>query len=297
MRRDFAVFFLCQFLWLVSIGAAETNTNHVARVTHIEECLKSMENTLTTLEELETQARETNNLAQAECFRGKIGSIKGLVEIGRKLQERLQVLLEDEEDETIEEMLGQIEIACTRSESIVVTSNTCASAVGPVPKPRRRGPKLSDELTLAPRETPPWLEPRPTIPRNADNCLRQGQLADLLVRAMELVASSTNQAATAIATLAEHQIEPIEAWDPEACVTLDDFCVIVSRALALTPADSEDPHAYCQELREYGLPIDSGFPDWPEKADPPYLLETEVRKFLADGLAAPLPSSKPIMPH
>ena len=99
-----------------------------------------------------------------------------------------------------------------------------------------------------------------------------------------------------------HQLErlgiaPLTAWDAQDCASLDDLAVVVAQALHLEVEGPDDPRSYLEALRKHGLPVDSLLPERPVKDDPPLLLPAEVRRFFAQGLAAPLPGSEPLQPY
>ena len=92
-------------------------------------------------------------------------------------------------------------------------------------------------------------------------------------------------AESAIGALTKLNIEPPDGWQPERAVTLDDFSVLVSQALKLDVDSAAEPRVSYQALREQGLPVEQMFPGYSAVGEAPLLLESEVRRFLAVGLA------------
>jgi hypothetical protein len=132
--------------------------------------------------------------------------------------------------------------------------------------------------------------------RNELTCLHQDRLAGMLIVAMELRVADSKSPNANSAALAKLAIEPLDGWQPNECATLDDLCVVVARALNLKVERPDDPVSYAQALRDEGLPVDTLLPARIADAPPPLLLESEARAFFVTGYAAPLPSSKRLLP-
>ena len=116
-------------------------------------------------------------------------------------------------------------------------------------------------------------------------CLKQHKLAALLAQVMGLEITTN----TPMQALTQAEIEPLTGWHAESCVTLDTFCVVIARALKLKVAAPTEPASYVAAVRDEGLPVE---PLLRHRI----LFESEVRLFLAQGYAAPLPSSRRLQP-
>jgi len=262
---------------LLATALAPGQTNDPAATAR---CLARMEAFLEQLAELEGAI--SNDTARAECITSKRNKIKGLRELTAAAAARLPVLDPDDDADAIAAEQSAITIACARADKLAAEAADCQ--FGPSAKPRK------NRTASAP---PPPVPRRSSTPsRDETSCLKQAQFAQLLVKAMDLGKPTTN----ATEELARFAIEPLRGWKPAECATLDDLCVAVARALNLKVETPADPVSYQQALRYEGLPVDSCFPRRLEGADPPLLLEVEVRTFFAKGYAAPLPSSRPLTP-
>jgi hypothetical protein len=96
--------------------------------------------------------------------------------------------------------------------------------------------------------------------------------------------------------LANLGVQPLDGWVADDCVTSDDLCVVVARALNLKVEKPDNPYSYVQAVRNDGLPVDSVLPRRTKESIPVVLLESEVRLFLARGYVARMPSSHRFQP-
>jgi hypothetical protein len=78
----------------------------------------------------------------------------------------------------------------------------------------------------------------------ADEPLTQGQLAILLVRALELEVTLPLTEEKAIQLLTAQGISPLGGWDPSALATRMDLFVLIAKALRLEVENPEDPASY-----------------------------------------------------
>ena len=130
------------------------------------------------------------------------------------------------------------------------------------------------------------VEVTPVIPIGDETtCVKQLKLAALLAQAMGLEIVTN----TPIQALTKEAIEPLAGWHAEACVTLDTFCVLIARALKFKVDAPAEPTSYLRAVRDGGLPVEP-------LLSHRILFEHEVRLFLSQGYAAPLPSSRRLLP-
>jgi hypothetical protein len=121
-------------------------------------------------------------------------------------------------------------------------------------------------------------------------------MANMLVAVMDLRLDADKSPNANTVALTKLAIEPLDGWQPNECLTLDDFCVAVARALNLKVEKPDDPASYAQALRDEGLPVDTVLPARPPEGPSLLLLESEARAFFLAGYAAPLPTSRRLMP-
>jgi hypothetical protein len=248
-------------------------------------CLQRLQTILAEAEQLrETTA--ANTPAIAECLDTHIAKIKTVAELARLSHEQLLRALAVTNMPAVQSRLANITNACARAERVLAEARQC--------------PQTAPTLKSAPIHNTPAAGP-PSSParqpaRTRSNCIRHDQLACLLTRAMELSVEPEITVDPCIAALTQRGIEPLAGWQPARCATVDDFCVAVARALNLNVDNANDPASYRQALRDEGLPVDTLLPQSRGPEAPVYLLEREVRAFLATAHAAPLRSNRPIIP-
>jgi hypothetical protein len=269
------------FLLLLAPRVAPGQTNDEAMT---ERCLARMDTLIEQLTELEQAA--TNSADRAECIAENLDRIKGLRGVTVTAAARLPALLADEDTDAIAAERSAIALACARADKLAAEAAGCAST--PTPKPKKRRPSSEPAAPARPLSTPT---------RDEEVCIKQSRFAELLRKAMDFAPDPQKPTRNATDELARFAIEPLRGWKPDECVTLDDLCVTIARALNLKVLTPNDPVSCCQALRDEGLPVDTLFPRRLEGADPPLLIETEIRAFLSKGYAAPLPSSRRLMPE
>ncbi len=239
---------------------------------------------------LEEQALASNQTARAECIRRQHSLAVGLLSAMRPVRERLPLLADEEGAEAFQEALGEVANAAKRGELLLAAVDGCRDGA---PWPRgmsRRRWRQSAEPTdgLGPYSAPEGLATGPK-----GGCFRQERLACLLIQAMEL---QVDEPGTTVCTelLARRKIAPLNGWEATRCVSLDDFAVVVARAMNLPVGNPDDPASYVAALRADGLPVDILAP---ANAVPqnPDIAEAQARAFFASGYAGPFIST-PIRP-
>lgn len=228
----------------------------------------------------------TNDPGRATCVADKLVQLEAVVALIQESTEQLRVLAGDGESELAAAERGRLRAAVTRAEQLATAAGQCRSE----PVLRGRRPVAPITATAgsgtAATVTVPAIPRVPSRPRHEDDCIRQGETARWLARALEM--DVDGQGVTGVTkALSAVGIEPLGGWRTADCTTRDDFCVAVARALALPVADQEEPASYERALRDAGLPVDSVLPPGAKERLVP-LLATEVRLFLTQGLAAPV---------
>jgi len=247
------------------------------------------------------QEGASNQTARLDCITEKLIKIQGLLELTQTAAARLPQLENDEDTDQMENESAKVALACARAEKLALEAENCSA--GPAVKPKKHHADNAAETAAADTsaQTATQAAPLALAPvypeRDEDTCIRQGQMAMLLGRAMDIGLDESRSADAYTSELGKLAIEPLAGWQPEKCVTLDDFCVVVARALNLKIESPDDPASYIQALRDDGLPVDSLLPPRGDVNNPaPVLLAPEVRNFFAHGYAAPLPTSHHLNP-
>ncbi len=269
-------------------------TDPVARRVQAEQCLEDLRLLMDILLPIEEQARAGSELERAACLGSKLERLKGLLKLGERALDVMKASRPEDEAQVIESELAKIEIVCRRATQLGREIEGCTGGLSP-----RDDAVSSVEPILipsAPPPVPPWLQRTDEGPRTPQTCLRRGALACLLARAagFEL---ETEDPVSCLGLLEQESILTGESWDPQACASIDDLAVAAVRLLGLKVADPQDGLACLGALRAHGLPVDTDLPARMADTAPPLLLEGETRSFLVRGLAAPLPSARPVMPY
>lgn len=267
----------------VGVSLADTPVTAVPGDVAISNCLVRLEQAVEQVATLERFA--SNQTVRATCLGEKRRKLRGLVELTRARQESWAAHKADHEEELATEDEELVATMCERAEKILVEAAQCRDAA-PVSSRKRTS-------TPPPAKRPATTVTRavPAAVRDDTTCLKQDRLAELMVLAMG------RESATPLKDLTKESIEPLNGWSAEACVTVDDFCVVVARVMKLKPADGEDPYEYVLAVRQAGLPVDSVLPRRPRGVNPPVLVEAEVRRFLMYGFAAQPASARPVAPN
>ncbi len=250
-------------------------------------CLTRLQEIVDELARREDEAVQSNQLARAACIRRKHSTVAGLVTAMKPVHKRLPSLAEENETEVLEEELDRVLSACARSEEMLTAANACREET-PFPEGSaiRRRPRRRDELTKPAR---PYTPEAAAAPGPRSNCFRQERLACLLIQAMELEVGDDPAAIPCTERLARREITPWEDWDATRCVTVEDFAVVVARALALPVEDPDDPASYLQAMRDEGLPVGLLLPGT-RTAPATSVTEEQARAFFASGYAGSFPS-------
>lgn len=261
------------------------------------ECLAKLRATLQRVTELEQEAGTANQSARVECLRSQAIKIKGLVEVAENTYTNLKAALDDKQAAVTDSLIGQMRLACARGEKLLAEAEACGKSDPGntnAPPAVKKSPVVREKIELRPRTI---LTPVRKVRRDETTCLRQGRLACLLAKAMELEPNCGDDAARCAEALGKLAIAPLAGWKTAECATVDDVYVVAARCMKLPVTDADDALSYAEALRVQALPVDSFLPERVPKAKPPLVLEAEVRAFLAAGLAAPLASQRPVMPY
>lgn len=241
-------------------------SNSLARLDQLTETVLTLERTV------------SRGSVRADCLARHLVKITSLTKLAHDLADSRAEHLAAGNTTAAEDDQVMIKTACTRVEKSVAEALEC-QGVGP--SPNRQSPLSS---VLEPAGKPD--APLPVIPLGDEaTCLKQLKFAALLAQVMGLESATKSP----MQVLAQSAIEPLNGWNAEACVTLDTFCVVIARALKLKVAAPAEPASYIQAVRDDGLPVE---PLLRHRV----LFESEVRLFLAQGYAAPLPSSRQLQP-
>jgi hypothetical protein len=227
----------------------------------------------------------TNDAGRAACIADKLLQLAAVAVLVQESAEQLGLLEKDGEAELIVASRGRLRAAAARAEQLATAASQCRSE--PLPRGKRAAtpvttPSTNEAVVSA-------VPPIPSVParlRLEEDCIRQGETARWLARALEMEVEGQG-VMTVTKALSAVGIEPLGGWRTAECTTLDDFCVAVARALALPVTDTDDPASYQQALRDAGLPVDAVLPAR-GKDRVPVLLAAEVRLFLTQGYAAPI---------
>ncbi|MCG3148090.1 MAG: hypothetical protein PCFJNLEI_01532 [Verrucomicrobiae bacterium] len=256
----------------------------------VSNCLVYLDNALAELETLAASAAPQS--PAAICLTDKLNKARSLRELAASLVESVEQHEADEDLESADDDRSLVLAACARVDKIKLDARDCAKA-GHAKKKRRNEPPV---LTAVPGQ--PTVATNPVTPasilRDATTCLKQAEFAELLVGALGFGAGRGGE--LPIPNLTNRQIEPLKGWQAEDCLTVDDLCVVVARALKLVVTDDQDPYSYVLAVRQAGLPVDSVLPRRRRESVPALVLESEARLFLARGYAARLPSSRRVQP-
>jgi len=278
----------------VTSTAASTNLAKIARA---DVCLEHMTELIARITAFEESARATNQIARAEFIHGRALKLNALHELVTGLREQFrQIQRGDADPETADIAAAELELACARADQVVREAEESPDDDTTKPARKRRA-----SLTFDPAATPPAPAPEPKRkPRRSSdhetNCLRQPDLALLLMQAIELSDEADLSAEKSVAELTKLAIEPLGGWQAGKCATLDDLSVAVARALGLRVENPRDPVSYTQALRDFGLPVDTVLPARPPQGATPVLTADQVREFFLLGLAAPPSTARRLVP-
>jgi hypothetical protein len=275
-------------LWGATALWAQTNQPPAALAGALRDAEASrarMQKTMEQLAALESRAQVTNQEAQADCLRGRLVKLKGLLEVVSTAIDRLRVAENDREVETasLNVQFSAVRAEKLRDEAMGCLENTVAPSREPSPA-KVVPPKLLPKMQYRPR---PVSAARSPVVRDRNNCITQGRLACLFVQAMELNPGTKDTATACQNELSQRAIEPLDGWQSLQCATVDDVYVVAARVLNLRVANPADPLSYGQALRDAGLPVDALLPARVAGAAAPVLVEDEVRAFLKHGYAPP----------
>jgi len=294
----------CAVIFALALGgwrvAAQTATNDITVVMQearaCTERLRQIYGEAAKLEEI-TPIEQPELL---DCIHSRMVKIKGLVEMADTADLEIRKAFKGNDAETVERDADNIELSCTRAEKLFLEAQGCSTSAPPKTTPPKTTASVADTnasaaIKITPRATGP-APPRRHVERNQQTCLRQEQFAVLLARAMELKLVEPATSDDCVKALTKMVVEPLGGWQPGKCTTVDDVYVACVRAMKLNVKDPQDPLSCAEALREEGLGVDTLLPERDPKLDPPYVLDSEVRAFLATGYAAPLPSSRRVAP-
>ena len=271
-----------------SRSVAQTNRAMVVSADRPETCVQRLQVLVDDVTRLE--ATITNDNARMDCVKDRLNKLKGLLELAHASVSRLQAIKRsgDDNDDEVDAEKGKILAVLSRAETVAVQAADCSSTRRTRPKKQKR------ELVVAADLPDPSNELVPAVPlplpaargsgRLEQNCVLQGDAALMLAEAMELFVDVRNSA-VACSELARGGVEPPGGWQGQKCMTLDDFYVVIARALRLETNAVPDAVRCGQALRTAGLPVDRLLPPQMEGRTTP-LYESEVRAFLITGRVA-----------
>lgn len=281
------------FTWWLGAAAAQTNsvTDVVSRpavdLAQADLCLTNLEQLVTKITELERQMAVTNQTVDAECVRTRLARLQVLNNIAGNSRQALELMDLDEaqNDSEVAGHYSQILLACQRAQQLAAEAERCAE------KTARQTPRASPSKLKKTASHPvmpqyaPRAIPRLAVTRNRQTCLRQGPLAVLISKAMELPVGEANSASACIDKLTAAGIAPLDGWERAQCATVDDLCVVLAQVMKLEIPDPEEPSVYWQALRTHGIAVDTLLPEHIPKVPSPPLLKSEAIAILSTGIA------------
>ena len=281
--------------------AAQSPTNDVAAV------VREADTCVRRLQVIHGEAVKLGDIAPKEqtalidCIRSRELKIKGLLELTESVRKDIQKALKADETEAIKGFASDVMTSCARAEKLLFEAEGCATSVALKAAPTNAVSEATTnasglvKIKITPRARGPSAARRPVV-RTDQTCLRHEQFAAMLAGAMDLKLVAPATPDEVIRALTRLAVEPLRGWQLGRCVTVDDVYVACARAMNLKVKDPQDPLSYGQALRDEGLGVDALLPERDLHLDPPYVLDSEVRAFLATGYAAPLPSAKRVTP-
>ena len=247
------------------------------------------------------QAIPPEQTALVDCIHSRELKIKGLLELTTDAQKNIQKAIREAKSDEAMINLGDVRTSCARAEKLLLEAQGCASNNVSQVAPPKEIPTVITNAVM-PIEVKIILHsPQPPVPhrfveRTAQTCLHHEEFAAMLAHAMDLKLDPHATPEDCIAALTKLAIEPLGGWHTGKCTTVDNVYVACARAMNLKVKDLNDPLSYGEALREEGLGVDTLLPERDPKQDPPFVLDSEVRAFLATGYAAPLPSARRVTP-
>lgn len=217
------------------------------------------------------QAVSNKQQNRADCLKRSELALDSLVELSRHARNRLALHLEEQAELDAEEQLDRIQAAVARAEQHLRQAARCGEESSLTP-PRRRTTTREPGL-LSPPSTAPATPWRRLLIGGRIPCLNHEGLACLVVRALALPGDGD-----CVQRLQQRNVAPLRGWDPPACATADDVCVVLVRALGVVVQHPDDPEEYRAALRQYGLLIETKLPPGNTTVSEP-----EVRELLATG--------------
>lgn len=276
-------------------AAVATNLTHIARA---EACLEHITELTAKLTALEESARATNQLTRADFIHSRVLKLAALHDLVTGLRDQFrQIQRGDIDPEAADTATAELELACARADQL--SREAEQSPAEDMARPLRRRRIAANAGTTTAATAPPATESKrkPRRPAERDtNCLRQPDLALLLVQTIELNDEVNLTADKSVALLTKLAIEPLGGWQKDKCATLDDLGVAVARALGLRVENPTEPASYTQALRDFGLPVDTVLPVRPPQGPAPVLTAEQVREFFLLGLAAPPATARRLTP-
>jgi hypothetical protein len=244
--------------------------------------LERLEGSYRVLQELADSAAANNESNRLECFQGRLDKVKGLVNLGR-----LGVLAIEKSSESDTQRNGiehrKIVIAADRAdkllaEAVVECRPMLAKQPEKVVTEATNLPAIMRLITNVPSAVSQDVFRRDSL-RNERNCMRHGQLAQLLARVTGFLPESGEPLEETLARFEQMDVRPLGGWKPDDCATVDDVCVVAALARGLRVAMPDEPNSYWQSLRDDGLAVDTWLRQPNRKGPSPYVLEVEARSF------------------
>lgn len=274
----------------ILVAAQAIGSTNAAESVTASNCLQHIDAVIIRLELL--AEANSNATVQASCLADKLVKAHSLRDLVQGLTLSLEEHRAGMDDEAVANDSSLILAACARVDRLAEAAAACQETENP--KVRRHSPTRNSTTTEV---RPPGRSQPVTLGsglRDVTSCMKQAQFAALFA---EILGIETGKNADAPSReLSKRTIEPLGGWNGDDCLTVDDLCVVVARALHLKVETPDDPYSYVQAVRNDGLPVDSAFPRRPQGVEPALLLEGEVRQFLAQGYAVRFPSGRKVNP-
>ncbi len=269
VRKTIGILFL---LAATTVQAADNSTSN---------CLARLDQLVEEVSALEQSA--TADATRAACVTDQRNKIKSLNELAHTFFETMNMHLAEKNFQAADDDQAMLQTACTRAEKLMRAALECQGST------LKNYPFVL--VTNPASALPAKIRAMPVIPLGDETtCLKHAKFALLLVRAMGLEA---DDGVNAMQVLTKQEVAPLTGWHTESCITLGDFCVVIAKVLHLKITAPGEVASYIQAVRNDGLPVDSLMAHQPQEV----LRESAVRTFLADGYAAPLPSSRRLQPE
>jgi hypothetical protein len=276
--------------WMAVQASGSTNAVEPVVAVTVSNCLQHIDAMILRIELLHDA--NSNSTTRVRCIADKLTKARHVRELVQGLSASMEANQADVDAEGVANDAGLILAACSRIDKLVEDAIACKASAKP--KGRRPTSMVGTSTNVVDPKVSPASGRLGVGGRDVTTCITQAKFAALLSAAMGI---ETGGAADGPSReLSRRAIEPLGGWNLGECLNVDDFCVVVARALNLRVEMPDDPYSYVQAVRHDGLPVDSVLPRRPRGVEPALLLEAEVRLFLARGYAVQFPSGRKANP-